>query len=209
MKTLIAIPCMDTMPTDFTESLLNLNKPEGTAVCFKKNSLIYDARNLLSLTAIENGFDNVLWLDSDMIVPQDTILKLQMYGEMTTGLYYSRHAPYQPVIFDELDEPAREGNKIRKRVHQCETVPDKTLFPVKGCGFGCVLTPVYILKAVWDNFGPAFTPYAWGGEDVSFCHRVNELGYPIYCDPSVVCGHIGSITYGPELFRLLSGGDRN
>ena len=53
MSIMIAIPCMGTTPVQFTESLLNLEKPEGTKVCFKSSSLIYDARNLLSLTAIE------------------------------------------------------------------------------------------------------------------------------------------------------------
>ena len=35
MKTLIAIPCMDTIPVGFMQSILYLNKPEGTSVCFR------------------------------------------------------------------------------------------------------------------------------------------------------------------------------
>ena len=57
MKTLIAIPCMDTMPTGFVQSLLYLEKGADVSVCFKANSLVYDSRNLLSLSAIEEKFD--------------------------------------------------------------------------------------------------------------------------------------------------------
>ena len=114
MKTLIAIPCMDTVPVGFAESLLNLHKPDGTKVCFKGNSLVYDSRNLLSLTAIENNFDVVMWLDSDMIVPPDTIEKFAAYcaegKEMVTGLYVRRRPPVKPVIYDQLDEPGRDAD---------------------------------------------------------------------------------------------------
>ena len=75
MKTLIAIPCMDTIPVGFMQSILYLNKPEGTSVCFRPNSLIYDSRNILSLTAIQEGYDRVLWVDSDMMFP---LLPLRM-----------------------------------------------------------------------------------------------------------------------------------
>ena len=64
MKTLIAIPCMDMLPVGFVQSLLYMHKGDNPTVYFKPNSLVYDSRNLLSLYAIENKFDNVLWLDS-------------------------------------------------------------------------------------------------------------------------------------------------
>ena len=43
-----------------------------------------------------------------------------------------------------------------------------------------------------------FTPILQYGEDIAFCFRVRELGYKMYCEPSVVCGHIGHITIYPE-----------
>ena len=204
MKTLIAIPCMDTVPVGFAESLLNLHKPEETKVCFKANSLVYDSRNLLSLTAIENGFDYVLWLDSDMIVPPDALENLQSYVigglDMVTGLYVRRHVPVTPVIYDQLDEPGRdETGKLVSRLHAMEDYPRDDFFQVAACGFGCVMTSTKLLKQVWDKFGPAFAPYPWAGEDISFCYRVKQLGIPIYCDSRVSCGHVGTFVFREEL----------
>ena len=206
MKTLIAIPCMDTVPVGFAESLLNLHKPDGTKVCFKGNSLVYDSRNILSLTAIENNFEVVMWLYSDMIVPPDTIEKFAAYcaegKEMVTGLYVRRRPPVKPVIYDQLDEPGRDADgKLTSRLHAFEDYPRNDLFRVEACGFGCVMTKVDLLKRVWEKFGPAFAPYPWAGEDISFCFRVKQLGVPIYCDSSVSCGHVGTFIFTEEVMQ--------
>ena len=205
MRTLIAIPCMDTMPVGFVQSLMYLEKGEGVSVCFKANSLVYDSRNLLSLTAIQEGFDRIMWLDSDMMFQTDTLKRLQADlnrpngGDMVTGMYVKRRYPILPVVYDELDEPTMDdkGNVI-KRIHEYVDYPKNSIFPIKGCGFGCCLMNVSMMKDVWDHFGPAFTPYPWAGEDISFCHRVNQLGYQIYCDSNIQCGHIGKFVYSGE-----------
>lgn len=213
MKTLIAVPCMDTMPTGFVQSLLYLDKGSDVAVCFKANSLVYDSRNLLSLSAIEENFDRVMWFDSDMMFTKDTMKILMddmdrlMHAEeqyptgkngchMVTGLYFKRRSPFTPVLYSELDEPGIDENgKPVPHVTDYVDYPHDTVFPVKGCGFGCVLMTTNLLRDVWKNYGPAFSPYPWASEDISFCHRVNQLGYTIYCDSRVSCGHIGTFVY--------------
>ena len=213
MKTLIAIPCMDTIPVGFAQSLLYLEKGHDVSVAFKANSLVYDSRNLLSLSAIEEGYDRVLWLDSDMMFTKDTMRMLsedmdKLHADMVTGVYFKRRPPYAPVLFDELDEPTQDdAGHLTANVHTFDDYPRDAIFPVRGCGFGCVMTSTKLLRAVWDKFGPAFSPYAWAGEDISFCHRVNQLGYMIWCDSTVSCGHIGSYVYTENNFIIAKRGD--
>ena len=211
--TLIAVPCMDFIPYQFAESLLNLQKPEGTKVCFKSGSLIYDARNLISLTAIENNYDYVLWLDSDVTVPYNALTTLLNHAspdrEMISALYVKRRLPSKPVIYNVLDEPSlNDQNILTANVSEWMDYPRDTLTPVRGCGFGCVLTSVPLLKRVWDKFGPAFAPFPWAGEDLSFCHRVNllyasdpEPHKSIWADTSIKCGHIGNFIYTEQLLN--------
>lgn len=203
MKTLIAIPCMDTLPVGFVQSLIYMNKGDNPTVYLKPNTLIYDSRNILSLYAIENDYDNVLWLDSDMMFPPDTLQRLEAHDKpMVTGLYVRRREPITPVIYDVLEEPIRNADgKIEKNVHPYTDFPRDAFFPVDGCGFGCVLTSVPLLKAVWDRFGPAFSPYPWAGEDLSFCYRVNQLGCQIFCDSTISCGHIGNFIYTEDFLK--------
>jgi len=214
LKTLIAIPCMDNAHVGFTQSLMHLKKGENTSASFRANSLVYDSRNILSLTAIEQGYDRVMWIDSDMMFTPDAMEILQnymtLYGfDMITGLYFKRNGECLPVIYDELEMPTQDENGLPiKHIHEYIQYPRDTIFPVKGCGFGFVLTSTELLKAVWDNFGPAFAPLPWAGEDIAFCHRVNQLGRKIYCDSSVSCGHIGTYVYTEKDF-LARRGDRH
>ena len=126
----------------------------------------------------------------------------KLNADMVTGVYFKRQPNYAPVIFDELDEPyVGVDKKPIARVSNYYYYPKDSIFKVKGCGFGCVLTTTKLLKHVWDEYGPAFSPYPWGGEDISFCHRVNELGYDIWCDSNVSLGHIGTYVYTESNFK--------
>jgi len=207
MKTLIAIPCMDMVPVKFTEAIVSLDKPQGTFVSFRPNSLIYDSRNLLYLTAKENNMDRILWLDSDMVFEPDILRRMHedmdtLNCEMLTGVYIKRAEPYTPVLFDTLEEPGvgPDGNPVQ-RVTCYVNYPEDQTFPVKGCGFGCVMMTVDLIHRVWQKFGPAFNPYPWASEDISFCHRVNQLGVQIWCDSRIQCGHVGQFTYTDKICR--------
>ena len=195
MKTMIAIPCMDTIPYEFAQSILSLEKGDVSAY-FRANSLVYDSRNIISLTAIEQGFDRIMWFDSDMIFIPNTLKMLhadmdQIGNDMVTGLYFKRCGKNDPVIYDRLEMPTEEEGSFTKQIHTYYDYPKDKLFPISGCGFGCVLTSVAMIKDVWDHFGPAFAPFTWAGEDIAFCYRARKLGYKIYCDSRVQCGHVG------------------
>ena len=211
MKIMIAVPCMDMMPVLSAESMINLHKPQDTDVRFHPNSLVYDSRNLLSLQAIQDGYDYVLWMDSDIVCKPDALMTLlddmNTYDtRMISGLYVMRSFPPDPVIYDVIDVPARDANgNMTKRIRKYKDYPDDLTFDIAGCGFGFVLTRVDLLKAVWDEFGPAFTPYVWASEDISFCHRVNLLGDQIMCDSRVKLGHVGTMIYSDKLINR--GGD--
>ena len=208
MKTMIAIPCMDTTNIEFTKSILYLEKSENTTPVFLSNTLIYDARNLLSLTAMEYNFDRVMWFDSDMTFKPDTMKRLIAHldenpdVEMVTGLYVRRHNPITPVIYDRLEPPETgPDGKVIRNDHPFMDYPKNSFFQVEGCGFGCVVTSTNLLQEVWQRYNAAFTPLPWCGEDLSFCKRVTELGHKIWCDSSVVCGHIGTITYDESMIQ--------
>lgn len=206
MKTLIAIPCMDMVHTEFARSLLDMYKPEGTKVCFRQNSLIYDSRNLLTITAMENGFDRILWLDSDMVVPPQTLVHLSETMEkcecdLVSGVYFKRYAPTAPVLYDRLAEPQLINGKMTSRVMGKSVFPRNTAFRIAGCGFGCVLTSVDFIRRMWEKYGPVFAPLVWAGEDVSFCYRAGQMGANMVADSRVMCGHIGTVTFTEDFYK--------
>ena len=196
MKTLIAIPCMDTVQTLFFASYLKLKKPEDqeTVTAVTTSSLIYEARNTLARLAVNGGYDRVLWLDSDMTFQPDLLTRfhadLDEGKEMVCGIFFTRKRPVRPVIYDRLEDIGPDGELVNVS-HVLEDYPREETFPVAGCGFGAVMMTTDLIKRVGDRFGPPFTPYQTHGEDFSFCIRARMLGAGIWCDSRIKVGHAG------------------
>lgn len=192
MKLMIAIPTLDYLHFEFTRCLAGLVKrlaADGVDfdVCFKGSTLVYQARDGLAAEAVNSGYTHVLWLDGDMLFDSDILYKLQSHEKpFVTGVYSSRHHPYESVIFETLDPPTRP-----------KKYPDG-LFEAQGCGFGCVLTETEMLAKVFRKHGFCFQPTPDFGEDLAFCIRAREEGYALWCDPTVKCGHIGHLVIWPD-----------
>ena len=107
MKTLIAVPCMDSVASGFAQSLATMGKIGDCSVAFQIGSLVYESRNEIAKKAIQSGADYVLWFDSDMIFNPDTMERLMKHmkegKDFVSGLYFRRVSPFTPVLFDQLE----------------------------------------------------------------------------------------------------------
>lgn len=200
MKYMIAVPCMDTVPTSFMMSLFSMINYAAAAnlgeieLRMVQGSLVYDARDKLAADAIAGGFDRVMWLDSDMKVSPDIMVRMAAYldagMEYISGLYFSRKAPFEPVVYKQLHLDTVERIQTPK-ADKYTDFPERAVFEIAGSGFGGVMTSVSLLERVTEQFGLPFFPFAGFGEDLAFCWRVTQLGIPMYCDSSMSMTHIG------------------
>ena len=198
MKLLIGVPCMDFVHVEFMHSLTKLlMKLKDDGVDFQldieSGTLVYFARDRIAKKAINEEFTHVLWLDSDMVFRETILDDLLFCGkQFVTGIYHARRKGYASVIFKEID---------LNHIERFEEYPREP-FRIAGCGFGCVLVSVETLKAVCMKHTTCFTPLQDLGEDIAFCKRARDLGFELWCDPTVVCGHIGHIAIYPEDHEL-------
>lgn len=198
MKTLIAIPCMDMVQTRFMFSCLRLQTYDDVEFSLTESSLIYDARNQLARKAAEEGFDRILWLDSDMVFNPDLFERLSKRldagYEMVSGLYFKRKQPICPVLYKECGAYEKDG-KHTVYATTYDDYPKDSLFEIAACGFGGVMMTTDIVKQVAEKFGLPFSPILGFGEDLSFCCKVARLGIKMYCDSAVKLGHVGYKTF--------------
>lgn len=212
MRTLICIPCMDMVQTQFMISLINLKKDDAEIkIC--ANSLVYDSRNQLAQLAVREGFDRILWLDSDMTVPADFLDRLARHLdnglEMVTGLYFTRRKPARPVIYSDLGYKEEDGQTKAYCTHYSD-YPRDSLFEVEACGMGGCMMTTELVDRIGKSFGLPFSPIIGFGEDFSFCLRAKQLGIKIWCDSGAKLGHIGQfeVTEGNYIReREEQGGD--
>lgn len=207
-KTLVAVPCFDMVHAEFMESVVNLQRPEGTYFTTVRNTMIYIARNIIAGGAYENGFERIMWLDSDMKIPPDAIVKLSADMDKglnyVSGLYFTRKLPtIKPVVYSSLSWENKDGNVISSAENYWNY--PEGLFECAATGFGCCMTSVDLIRRVGERFGAPFTPIEGMGEDLSFCYRVIQLGEKMYCDSSVKCGHVGMMEYNEEYYKQQGG----
>lgn len=194
MKLLIGIPSLDYMHTDFVKSLTALIvrlKDDGVdfTVHIESGTLVYKARDSIASKAVNEGYTHVLWFDSDMVFTDDIFDALQFCGkDFVCGIFHARRKGYHSCLFKSL--------KLND-LERFEEYP-KEPFEIAGCGFGCVLLSVEVLKAVFQRYKSCFLPLKYYGEDLAFCLRAKEVGYKIYADPTAVVGHVGHIIVYPE-----------
>ena len=200
MKLLIAIPSYDAMRPEFVRSLIDLEgklREDGIWYEIKiiSGTLVHTARDRLASHAVNNGFDEVLWIDDDMVFDRHLYDDLKMCGKgMVCGLFVSRHFPYCSCLFKSLYP-----------VERITEYPEDA-FRVAACGFGCVLMKAEILKDVMlNNDGKCFVPDQKLGEDCAFCYRATRLGHEIWCEPTARVGHVGSLIIWPEDVDRLTG----
>lgn len=204
-NTMIAIPCLDTVPTVFMERLLALHRPAGTYIVTARNSLVYDSRNMLAEMAVQEGYDRILWIDSDMVFDGNLMLRLSKDlndgKRFVSALCFTRKNPILPCIYSETGyRQAADGDRYETFMTCMEDYPTDKLFKVKGCGLAACMMEVSVIKEVYNKFGTPFSPIPGFGEDLSFCRKCDELGIEMWCDSSIKVGHIAQTVVTEEDF---------
>ena len=206
MRIAICVPTHTIVPSKFALFLSNFTMfsyaaaPEGTEIGIKfiEGTYVHSARQQLLENCLEEGWDYVLWLDSDMTFPPDTLAHLIGRDKAVVGANYStRGLPADFVAIKKTDE--KEGEVGQK----CVTGPHSTgLEEVDAIGFGCVLLDLNKIRDALPE-GEQWFWYeitekgAHMGEDVYFCRLLRRAGIPIYVDHDLSrqVKHVGQLEY--------------
>jgi hypothetical protein len=198
----ICIPSGDLVCADFMMSLSSqimqlFMKPLAAdelnvKIVNKRSSLIVDSRESMVEKALLEGATHVLFLDSDMIFPEDALHRLFSRNEpFVAANYVQRSLPTRPNAIGMLDTVKHTDDD------------DTGIEEVKSVGFGLALIRTEVFDAMPR---PWFDTYWYTndkgkrliiGEDVYFCHKARHAGYKIYIDQdlSKQVGHVGTMEY--------------
>lgn len=139
--------------------------PIGTSGCY-----IEDNRNGSVQHALDTelDFDWLLWIDGDMIFPEDALVRLIEHDKDIVGANYRQRTPPFAFVGAYLDG---------KDTHLMEP----GLWPMSHLPTGLLLTRFDIYRKLaypWFNAGLRGQPR----DDVYFCNYAREAGYEIWCD---------------------------
>jgi hypothetical protein len=172
------------------------------------HSDIARGRSMIATGALHEGFEELLWIDSDIAFSADDVAKLRAHDVAIVGGVYAQ--------------------KGRRRLNVIPlTLPTTMTFGVDGAlvevryiATGFLLTKRtvyedvqrhYDLPRCGDGDGPGIIPFfhsiidgdrekgfRYLSEDFSFCERARTAGHAIHADTTIRLGHVGDYEYGWE-----------
>ena len=160
------------------------------------------AREHGALDAVSNGFKWLFFLDSDVIVPQDTIHRLLQHNQpIVSGFYARRHPPIHPLLL-------RRGNDGNFGL--VTNFSQGELVEVDLCPSGCLLISTEVFKRVprpWffytdgrviDIGGQSIQLPNGTSEDYFFSLRSKSYGFKVLVDTSLKVRHKGYFNILPR-----------
>ncbi len=241
LKVAICIPTHDTLPAYFAYDLAGLigwttrhytneGAIEEISLHMVSGTYVHTARQELLVAALRGGADYLLFLDSDMRIPKDALVRLLSHSERMVGTNYPRRGvPADYVAIKHSVKLDEDGEKIDGEL--LKTLPDSTgLEEVEALGFGCVLVHASVFQAMGEVHDPREKGPFWFfeylpdipthvGEDVYFCRLARQVGTKIFVDHDLSkdIRHIGSFEFAldhtwafyaqAEEEKLADGGD--
>jgi hypothetical protein len=206
-KLIIAVPMYGSPPAEawiaFIELCKNLSMGHEDFDIVATNLAYVDfARNDIVRRASKRGAKEILFIDQDVIYPDDLYWKLARHDKpVVSALYFKRLPPYDPLVFDWVD---RERIDVTSRKDY-----DEGLVECGAVGLGATLIQMEAIDKVleWQlNNGEKhpnpFRVFPPVGEDIFFCAHCREAGIPVYCDTTVKCLHIGLNPVSETHFKL-------
>ena len=189
-KILIAIPTAKYIEPETFKSIYDLDVPEGYQTVFQYfyGYNIDQIRNLIADWVVK-GYDYLLSVDSDIVLPRDTLTRFLAHDvDIVSGLYIQRK-PGQHIleIYENNDRGGVSNIPYGK-------IKNKGLVPIGGCGFGCVLIKQSVFKSIpYPHFvyHSALDHANTISEDVDFCAKALKKGFKIYADTAIKCRHVG------------------
>lgn len=203
----ILVPCGRPVEPDCDAGLRALEARGYAVRRVPGYSAIDQARCILAADALRDGFEELLWVDSDVAFDPADVDRLRAHRlPLACGLY---------------------ACKGRRRL-ACEFLPgtDRLAFGREGglvevryAGFGFMLTRKEVYdrmrevlgmpecnrrfgQPIYPWFLPTLVPDAGGywylGEDYAFCERARQCGFRVMADTAVRLWHVGSYGYSWE-----------
>lgn len=187
----ICVPSGDMLHADFAFCLARMiaSGPGASFVLANpRSSLITTARNACVSKAQEVRASHLLFLDSDMVFPADTLRRLLAHEvDFAASIYRQRNAPFDIICEVAGGSPtisAKDGLREMKRVP-----------------LGCALIRMSVFERLKRPYFRIVADERSGvevGEDLTFCDAVRLAGVKIWADMVLAhqIGHVGQSIYG-------------
>jgi hypothetical protein len=183
----IATPTRDSMNAYYTIDLVALiQESSDIEYVVSLGTYLPNLRTSLVDYAVKKEASHILFIDSDMRFPKDSLKRLLSHDLDIVGANCKQRTQNE---FTARKEDKFISSKDKTGLEEVDTL---------GFGVTLIRTSIFDLSEPW--FGMPFDGKKYIGEDVFFCHKAKEKGYQVWVDHdlSKEVKHIGAIELGIE-----------
>ena len=192
VKLSILVPTRDTVHSQFSYCLAQLFKTTSeldieTFLFYDSSTILLNQRERLLEQAKKVNSDYVLWIDSDMMFPSTTAVRLLEHNKDIVACNYTKRTkPLKTVAYTNLND----WNSW------VPMEPQDELVKVEGVGMGCMLMKLDIFEKIqkpYFEFRYKEDTQDYFGEDFILLSKLREQGYDVYIDTvlSMDIKHLG------------------
>lgn len=210
-KVLIGTPCYDgKVDCWFANSLFETVKEAQKrdihvhAIYVSYDSLIQRARNRLIKLALNGGYDDLFFIDSDCEWESEWFFRLLDRPEPIVGAAL-------------IKKGDKEGYTVRITDKNLKYTEDKKLIQVDGVGTGFMKVSRFAFEKIWEISDPydyegeehrmVFDVKVENGEliseDYMFGYKWQKLGYRVWIDPTITINHVGIKKFEGNFSKFL------
>lgn len=186
MKILIAVPTFENIQPEVFKAIYELKSEHELHFDFVKGYDCATARNNIAKITLANGYDYVLMVDSDTLIPPDALnLMLDPPVDIVLGVCPRKNTK------DGKSAIIKLGSQSYHDSYYYSELPENRI-QVKGGGFACALIKASVFSQIDFPFFQYVNnaDYSTLSEDYYFCQQAAMYGMDIWMDPRVRCGHL-------------------
>ena len=208
-KAVVLVPHLSNIEGECEEGLRHLEHLGVRVVRLGGSSAIDVARNVLASDALHDGFESLLFIDSDIgFDPMDALRLLARPESVVAGIYVKKNERALSSVFAEGITEALFGfggtglyplkfaatGFLRIRAQVLQRMIDDLSLPLCNTKWS---------RGLWPFFQPSIIPLEDGsfhylGEDWAFSHRLGQIGVTPLADTSIRLWHFGRFGYSWE-----------
>lgn len=206
-KCAVLVPVASNIEPECERSLTELERRGYAVRRVAGYAAIDQGRSQMATDALAEGFEELMWIDSDIGFDPDDIERLRAHdlplvcgiypkkGQRALACHVTQGTP--TITFGSggglLEITYAATGFLLTRRDLYETIQRETKLPTCNQRFGRPIVPYFLPMCIPDGDGHWYL-----GEDFAFCERARQCGCLVMADTSIRLRHIGRYSYSWE-----------